>query len=75
MIVPYYQGRPARLWTTGTSGYARVTAAKPAASPTPASLRPATRARTGEETSSLPATAAIISAWETWASNWFSPDR
>jgi hypothetical protein len=73
MSVPYYQGRPARLFTAVMSGHVRAMAAKSAATASPASPRPAARARTRHEASSVVATAASTSAWEAWAGNWFKP--
>lgn len=74
MRVPYYQGRPASLFTAVMSGRARETA-ESATGASQASPRPAARARTRRETSSLVVAAASTSAWETWASTWFNPHR
>ena len=76
--VLYYRCRPARFWIAAMSGPARATAANPAAATSPASPRPATpaaRLGTPEETSAPAATAVSTSAWEAWASNWFTPNR
>jgi hypothetical protein len=40
-VVPYYLGRPARIWIMAMSGSARATAANPAATVSPASPLPA----------------------------------
>jgi hypothetical protein len=53
-VVPYYLGRPARIWIMAMSGSARATAANPAATASPASPLPAApsaRRRTPEEIS------------------------
>jgi len=83
-VVPYYRGSPAHVWTTAMSGHgpALATAANssavtsPAGEASPADLRPAPTAqrRTREEASAA-ALAAIASAWEAWASLWFTPHR
>jgi hypothetical protein len=75
-VAPYYHGRPARIWTAAMSGPARAaaessSAATPPASPEPAA--PSVQRRTGEEASAPAATAAT--AWEAWASHWFTPHR
>ena len=77
-VVPYYRGRPARVWTAAMSGPARAaaessSAATPLASPEPAA--PPVQGRTREEASAHAATAASASAWELWASHWFTPHR
>lgn len=53
-VVPYYLGRPARIWIVAMSGSARATAANPATTASPASPLPAApsaRRRTPEEIS------------------------
>ena len=53
-VVPYYLGRPARIWIVAMSGSARATAANPAAVASPAGPLPAVpsaRRRTPEEIS------------------------
>jgi hypothetical protein len=75
-VVPYYQGRPASTWVMAMSGPTRAVAANPADGTSPASRQPAAPAawrRAQVETSAH--AAACASAWEAWASNWFTPDR
>ena len=78
-VVPYYHGRPACVWTAAMSGPAPATTRNPtAAAPSPASPRPVAptaHRMTLEETSAPVVTAGDTSAWEAWASNWFTPHR
>jgi hypothetical protein len=70
--VPYYQGRPARLWTAVMSRSARTAAATPAAPASPVSPRPTAQRKKPEEASLPFIPVANTSAWEVWASNWFT---
>jgi hypothetical protein len=75
-IVPYYQGRPASTWVMARSGPTRAVAANPADGASLASRQPAApAARRRTPVASSARAAASASAWEAWASNWFTPDR
>ena len=74
MRVPYYQGRPAWLITAAMQGRGE-TAAKPAVAAAADGMRPVAHAATGEEASVLAVAAAISTAWQAWAVNWFTPPR
>jgi hypothetical protein len=76
-VVPYYHGRPARLWAAVMSISVQATTATQAAGTSPAKQQPAASAARqgtpGETTT--PVATASTSPWETWASNWFTPHR
>jgi hypothetical protein len=74
-IVAYYQGRPASTWITAMSAPARAAANRADGTP-PASLQPAAPAAQRRAPAGTSARAAAsTSGWETWAANWFTPDR
>ena len=76
-VVPYYQGRPACIWTTAMSGRMRAAAANPAGGTSPAGRQPAIPAGAQRSAPAGISTRAVVSAspWEAWAANWFTPDR
>jgi hypothetical protein len=75
-IVPYYQGRPASTWVMARSGPTRAVPANPADGASPVSRQPAApAARRGAPVGTSARAAASASAWEAWASNWFTPVR
>ena len=79
-VVPYYCGRPARIWIAAMSGpeeaKARAAAASAVTGTSPASagpVPPAPRPKVPEDTRAFSVTVPVASPWATWASNWFVP--